>query len=326
VTIRRADAPAKVNLTLAVSERRPDGYHDLSTILVRVGLADRLTARPTGAGATTSLDADRLVATGLPAGPAADNLVLRALVALRRHLGLPASSLDVALEKVVPVAAGLGGGSSDAATAIAIASRAWGVTLDRAARLEVAAAVGSDVPFFALGAPAAWATGRGERLAALPAPAGAPACILAVGARGVATAAVFEAFDRARSAGGGATTGEAAAATERLARDLRAGLAATELVRRAAELRDANDLWRGLAALRPDVDELRASLEARSGRPWLLSGSGPTLFALYASLAEAREAIKDLESWPPGRRDSLRLIATGLGATHRPSIDTGGTA
>ena len=182
MTPRRAAAPAKVNLTLAVSERRADGYHDLSTILVRVGLADRLTARPTGAGATTTLDADRLVATGLPAGPVADNLVLRALVALRRHLDRPASPLDVALEKVVPVAAGLGGGSSDAAAAIAIASRAWGVTLDRAARLEVAAAVGSDVPFFALGAPAAWATGRGERLAALPAPAGAPACVLAVGA------------------------------------------------------------------------------------------------------------------------------------------------
>ena len=323
---RRAAAPAKVNLTLAVSERRADGYHDLSTIFIRIALADRLSARPTGAGATTTLDADRLVATGLPAGPAADNLVLRALVALRRHLDRPESPLDVALEKVVPVAAGLGGGSSDAAAAIAIASRAWAVTLDRAARLEVAAAVGSDVPFFALGAPAAWATGRGERLVALPAPAGAPACILAVGTRGVATAAVYEAFDRTRSSGGGGTTGWAAAATERLARDLRAGLPATDLVRRADELRDANDLWRGLAALRPDVDELRASLEAHSERPWLLSGSGPTLFALYASLAEARRAIQDLETWSAVRRDGVRLIATGLGATHRPSIDTGGTA
>ena len=105
-----------------------------------------------------------------------------------------------------------------------------------------------------------------------------------------------------------------------------AGLPAAELVRRAAELRDANDLWAALVALRPDVAQSRASLESRSGRPWLLSGSGPTLFALYASLTEAREAVQELGSGPAGRRDGVQLIAAGLGATHRRPIDTGGTA
>jgi 4-diphosphocytidyl-2-C-methyl-D-erythritol kinase len=325
VTVRRAAAPAKVNLTLAVSERRPDGYHDLSTILVRIGLADRLTARPTGGALTLGGNADHLHATGLPAGPVADNLVLRAAAALRHHLGRPEPPLEFGLEKVVPVAAGLGGGSSDAATALAVASRAWGVTLDRPARLRVAATVGSDVPFFALASAAAWATGRGERLAALPPPAGTPACVLAISRDGVATAAIFEAFDRLGPGRVGAWE-RAAAVTERLASGLRAGLPAVELVRGAAELRDANDLWDALVALRPDVERLRASLESRSGRPWLLSGSGPTLFALYASLAEARGAVQDLGSWPAGRRDGVRLIATGLGATHRRPIDTGGTA
>jgi 4-diphosphocytidyl-2-C-methyl-D-erythritol kinase len=325
VTVRRAAAPAKVNLTLAVSGRRPDGYHDLSTILVRIGLADRLTARPTSASPTLADDADRLDAVGLPAGPVADNLVLRAAAALRRHLARPLPPLEFGLEKVVPVAAGLGGGSSDAAAAVGVAARAWGVTLDRASRLTLAETVGSDVPFFALGAAAVWATGRGERLAALPAPAGAPACVLAVARDGVATAAVFEAFDRLPPRRGAAWE-RAAAATERLAGGLRAGLPAAELVGGAAELRDANDLWAALVALRPDLERLRASLESRSGRPWLLSGSGPTLFALYASLAEAREAVKELGSGPAGRRDGVRLIAAGLGATHRRPIDTGGTA
>lgn len=325
MTTRRTTAQAKVNLTLAVSDRRPDGYHDLSTVLVRVGLADRLTARPTGAGPTADTDADRLIVTGLAPGPAADNLVLRAAAALRRHLGRMEPPLGFGLEKVVPVAAGLGGGSSDAAAALAVASRAWGVTLDRASRLGVAATVGSDVPFFALGAAAAWATGRGERLTALPAPAGAPACVLAVSPQGAATAAVFDTFDRLRS-GRGAASGRAAAASERLAGGLRAGLPAEELVRRAGELRGANDLWTALAALRPDVKRLRETLEARSGRPWLLSGSGPTLFALYASLAEARRAADELASWSAGRRDGVRLLATSLGATPHGPIDTGGAA
>ena len=127
--------------------------------------------------------------TGLPAGPVADNLVLRAAAVLRRHVARPLPPLEFGLAKVVPVAAGLGGGSSDAAAAMTIAARAWGVTLDRATRLALAAMVGSDVPFFALGAAAAWATGRGERLTALPAPVGAPACVLAVTREGVATAA-----------------------------------------------------------------------------------------------------------------------------------------
>ena len=224
----------------------------------------------------------------------------------------------------MPVAAGLGGGSSDAAATIAVAARAWGLTLDRASRLALAAMVGSDVPFFALGAAAAWATGRGERLAALPAPVGAPACVLAVARDGVATAAVFEAFDRLRPGRG--DTRQPAATSERLASGLRAGPPGEELVRRAAELRDANDLWGALVALRPDVARLRASLESRSGRPWLLSGSGPTLFALYASLTEAREAVQELGLWPAGRRDGVQLIVAGLGATHRRPIDTGGTA
>ena len=325
MTVRRAAAPAKVNLTLAVSRRRPDGYHDLSTILIRVGLGDRLTVRPTGAAPVKRADAERLDTIGLPTGPSADNLVLHAAAALRRHLDRPEPPLAFGLEKVVPVAAGLGGGSSDAAAAMRVAARVWGTTLDRTARLKVAATVGSDVPFFALGAAAAWATGRGERLTPLPAPAGAPACVLAVAPHGVATAAIFAAFDRLGGRRADAWA-RASAVSERLATALWAGLPAAALVGLAGELREANDLWAALLTLRPEVGRSRAALEARSGRPWLLSGSGPTLFALYASLAEARGAVQELGAWPGVQRDGIRLIATSLGAAHARRIETGGTA
>jgi 4-diphosphocytidyl-2-C-methyl-D-erythritol kinase len=322
VNERRAAAHAKVNLTLAVAPRRPDGYHDLSTILVRLGLADRVTARSSGAPPSADASGDRLEVAGLSAGPDADNLVLRAAAALRRAIARPVPPLDFTLRKVVPMAAGLGGGSSDAAAALAVAGRSWELQLDRATRLRLAAAVGSDVPFFALGAAVAWATGRGEHLSALPSPAGGPACVLAVSAVGVSTAAVFEAFDR-RPARPGRMRPAAAETTERLAAALRAGLGAAGLVAWAGELHDANDLWAALAALRPDVERLRSALQARSGRPWLLSGSGPTLFALYASLAEAHQAVAELGSWSAGQSAGVDLIATTVGAAHRrPS--TGG--
>ncbi|HTS14386.1 MAG TPA: hypothetical protein VMH24_01885, partial [Candidatus Sulfotelmatobacter sp.] len=248
------------------------------------------------------------------------------VAALRAHVGRPEPALDHALHMVVPLAAGLGGGSSDAAAAVAVAARAWGLALDRPTRLAIGAQIGSDVPFFALGAAAAWATGRGERLAVLPAATGEPACLLAVSAGGVATADVFATLDRIRPADGGATPGGATEATASLAAALRTGLDAAALVARAGELREANDLWAALAALRPDVVRWRDALEAAAGRPWLLSGSGPTLVALYASLPEARVAAERLARHPAGRPDGARLIATPLGAARRRSSESEGAA
>ena len=146
---------------------RPDGYHELHSVMVPLDLADRLSVSILPSGGPDSLHVD-----GFDPGPVADNLVLRAFAAARRHAhpawgrAEPPPALAARLEKRIPVAAGLAGGSSDAAAAVDAALEAWGVELDPAARHRLAAELGSDVPFFLAGGPAL-VEGRGERLTPL---------------------------------------------------------------------------------------------------------------------------------------------------------------
>ena len=168
----RLSAPAKVNLTFEALGRRADGYHEVRTVLHAVSLADEiafapaddlslvaepLVAEPPGDGALSS-------AASAPTG--GDNLVLRAARLLRREAGVTAGAA-IRLRKRIPVAAGLGGGSSDAAATLRGLRRLWGLDLDADALRELAAQLGSDVPFFVTGG-AALAEGRGERLTPLP--------------------------------------------------------------------------------------------------------------------------------------------------------------
>ena len=130
-------APAKLNLTLAVVGRREDGFHDLHSVFVPLALADRLSLAPARADAGD----DTLHVTGFDAGPVEANLVLRAIAAARAAVGegpgRPATpALAARLEKHIPVAAGLGGGSSDAAAAFDGALEAWGAELDFERRLH----------------------------------------------------------------------------------------------------------------------------------------------------------------------------------------------
>jgi 4-diphosphocytidyl-2-C-methyl-D-erythritol kinase len=152
---------AKINLGLRVLGRRPDGFHEIDTVLQTVSLADRLLFRVLEGGRLRVL----CDAPGVPAGP--QNLVHRALESLRRAAGGPELGMEVRLRKGIPVGAGLGGGSSDAACALAVANELWGLGWD-AARLErLAAGLGSDVPFFLRGGTQR-ARGRGEVLEPLP--------------------------------------------------------------------------------------------------------------------------------------------------------------
>jgi 4-diphosphocytidyl-2-C-methyl-D-erythritol kinase len=182
-------APAKLNLTLAVVGRRPDGFHALHSVMVPLSLADRLSVA-LGRG-----DGDTLHVDGHDAGPLDGNLVLRAIAAAREAVGplggsagasgRPAGGpgpLAARLEKRIPVAAGLGGGSSDAAAAIDAALEAWGATLPATEVARLAAGLGSDVPFFLVGGPAL-VEGRGERVRPLPDPLGSPPAVLLVAPR-----------------------------------------------------------------------------------------------------------------------------------------------
>ena len=222
-------APAKLNLTLAVVGRRDDGYHTLHSVFVPLSLADRLSLAPTGG------DRDTLHVTGLDAGPPADNLVLRALAAARAAVGGgwpggpgPAPALAARLEKRIPVAAGLAGGSSDAAATVDGALEAWGAELDDHARLAVAVRLGSDVPFFLAGGPAL-VEGRGEQVAPLGGLRGTPGVVLVTPVVAVPTPDVFAAFDAIRTHGDGAVRMSSA----HLAEELRNGLTAANLVARA---------------------------------------------------------------------------------------------
>ncbi len=147
-------APAKVNLFLEVLRRRPDGYHDLATLMVAVGLYDTLEFKEEATDAVV-LHCDQ---PKLSTGP--DNLICRA-VELVRQTAKVSKGVSIRLWKRIPLAAGLAGGSSDAAATLAGLNRLWKLGWDRAKLVELGAQLGSYVAFF-FSTPAAWCTGRGE--------------------------------------------------------------------------------------------------------------------------------------------------------------------
>jgi 4-diphosphocytidyl-2-C-methyl-D-erythritol kinase len=284
-------APAKLNLTLAVVGSRPDGFHDLHSVMVPLALGDRLSlARAAasedslhvvgGAGGRTSLD------------PAGYDSIVRGIGEARRVVGRSVEAFPLAarLEKRIPLAAGLAGGSSDGAAAIDGALEAWGAAIPAHDRHAAAVATGSDVPFFLAGGPAL-VEGRGERVTPLAGITGEPPGILLVTpALPAPTASVFAAFD----------TDPAAAPVDRrsthvtsvhLAAELGGGgFRAADLVRRAGVLAVANDLAAATDLVVPGLRGLRRALSRRLGVPIGLTGSGPTLWALYAELAAAEAA------------------------------------
>jgi 4-diphosphocytidyl-2-C-methyl-D-erythritol kinase len=282
-------APAKLNLTLAVVGRRDDGFHDLHSVFVPLALHDVLTVAPAGTAGS-----DTLHVTGKDAGPVEANLVLRAISAVRAAIGegpgRPATPpLAARLEKRIPVAAGLGGGSSDAAAAIDAALEAWGAAdaLDTERRLAVAASVGSDAPFFLAGRPAL-IEGRGERVSPLTGIHGHPGILLVTPAVAVRTPDVFAVFDGSHLGSSG--DGSVRMTSAHLAQELGNGLSATDLVARAGVLASANDLLASAVLIAPGLVQVRRALTRLLARPIGLSGSGPTLWTLYPSLGEAQEA------------------------------------
>jgi 4-diphosphocytidyl-2-C-methyl-D-erythritol kinase len=273
----RAVAPAKVNLVLRVGPRRADGYHDLATLLVPLDLCDELRVRVwTGQGGP--------IGCRVPGRPDLDgpgNLAARAAEALRLRFGL-ADRISILLRKRIPVTAGLGGGSSDAAAVIRCLARAYGVR-SRQALAQVALSVGSDVPFF-LGSGAAWATGRGERLR----PARVPALDFLIAypsdpALAIRAGQAYAWLDAAR--------GIRASGRERAPK---AGFSGARLDarRRASAIRQiaarlANDLEAPCLAHRPPLERLRRAVAGAGSLSAILSGSGPAIFGLFGSRGEA---------------------------------------
>ncbi len=279
VTVR---APAKLNLYLHVTGRRPDGYHTLESLIAFVGLADTVTAAAAPAG-DFSLTVGGPFAGVLSGVAAGDNLVLRAARALARAAGVEAGAA-LHLDKHIPVAAGLGGGSADAAAALLALSALWGVPSDLPLA-DLALALGADVPV-CLAARPSFVSGIGEGLrpvAPLP-----DAGVLLVNPRvAVETAATFAAFDAAGapSLPPGAPVGPFASAAA-LAQAL-AGC--------------ANDLT---AAARGGAPVIAAVLDAIAGLPGCrlarMAGSGATCFGLFDDAVAAARAGQRLSATQTG--------------------------
>ncbi len=301
----RAQAPAKVNLALAITGQRDDGYHTLHSVFVRLALHDDLAVEVDGTAGR-----DILVIDGETQGAAADDLVLRASTQLRDTIAEPLPWLRFELIKRIPAAAGLGGGSSDAATAIDLALGAWGLRLHPGARLDAALRLGADVPFFSVGYPAAVVTGIGEGLQPLPALEPPAGLLLSTSAERLSTAAVFAEFGRHRA-------GESAVAerVDALAGVLREGVDGLTLAATTAMLRDANDLWAPATRCSRSLAPARAAAASTLGRPVMLTGSGPTLFAVYPSLAVAERAADQLQSERPAELEGAEIIVTSTATT-----------
>jgi 4-diphosphocytidyl-2-C-methyl-D-erythritol kinase len=267
-------APAKVNLTLRVVGRRADGYHLLDSLVVFAGVGDRLTVRPS-AGLS-------LVVTGpFGAGLAAesDNLVLRAARGLAEAAGIVARGA-LTLEKTLPLASGIGGGSADAAAALRLLARFWGVALPPEAMHRLALGLGADVPVCLAGR-AARMGGIGEVLApveALP-PLG---LVLVNPLVACPTPAVFRA--RAASGAGFSPADAVPASTMRTPAAFAAALAVS-----------GNDLEAPAIAVAPVIAGVLSSLRARPGCLLArMSGSGATCFGLFADAAEAARVAASL--------------------------------
>ena len=293
---------AKLNLTLEVGPREPDDLHSLRSVFLRIGLSDRLGVSPSGA------QRDSLALRGPVHAPVEGNLVLRAVELLRQRTGERLPALAMELDKRIPIGAGLGGGSSDAAAALALAQACWGLGIAPAALVELAIALGSDVPFFASGAQVALVEGRGERIATLPAVRTGTGVLTASTGGGLSTSAVFARHDELVAAGARA----AGAVTDELAAAFRSGLDGEGLAAWLPRLREANDLWPAASGLSPSLAIIRERLERHTGRPWPLTGSGSALFTLYPSADEAAAAGRAVAPLLATEYSRLTVIATDL--------------
>jgi 4-diphosphocytidyl-2-C-methyl-D-erythritol kinase len=276
VTVR---VPAKVNLQLAVGPARADGYHSLVTVFHAVSLFDEVTVRPADQTALTVTGED---AAAVPAD--ASNLAWRAADALARFTGRVDAGVEIQIRKRIPVAAGLAGGSADAAAALVACNELWQAGLSQRELAGIGAELGSDVPFALMGGTAV-GRGRGEQLTPALA-AGTYHWALAFGLAGLSTANVYATCDRLRASR--AAAGDAPPPPEpELSHPLMTALRSGDPAAVGPLL--SNDLQPAALSLQP---ELRRTLAA--GREYdalgaIVSGSGPTCAFLARDARHARE-------------------------------------
>jgi 4-diphosphocytidyl-2-C-methyl-D-erythritol kinase len=280
-------APAKLNLGLYLGKPREDGLHELCSLFEPLALADLLRI--------TEAERDEVICPGVEG----ENLAARALRALRER-GWDAPPLRIEIEKRTPVAAGLGGGSADAAAVLRLAAdpecvRSFGRIATKSANSQaVVAELGADVPS-QLRPALALVRGAGERVEPLPAPTEHAVLLLPSGG-GLSTKDVFDEADRLE-------LGRDEAELDRVAGELRIAAGAGASPLSYLDLL-VNDLEPAAVSLRPDIGDALDVLRRTSAGAVFLSGSGPTVVGLFPSLADAEAAAAELD-----RPDTIVCLA-----------------
>ncbi len=271
-------APAKINFGLRVLKKRPDGYHEIETVLQMVSLFDDLWIEEGGTGIQVETDRD-----DLPGGEG--NLIYRAAELLGRESGR-SPAVRIRLTKRIPIAAGLGGGSSDAAATLVGLNRLWDLHFSRDRLMALAGEIGMDVPFF-LFSPSAFAKGRGEILEKLPSPSPPLWILLLNPGVKVSTAWAYQSLKLGLTIKHKnisipkfftAFSGEGRISLE-------------------------NDLERATFKEYPRLKEIKATLETSGALHVLMSGSGPTIFGLFPDKDKAQAVQKRL-----GERKDLSVF------------------
>lgn len=267
---------AKINLTLDVLGKRPDGYHEVEMVMQSIDLYDRLEFSPGTGGISLTVEG-----SGVP--PGEDNLVYRAAELIRSYCKVKAGA-HIRLIKAIPVAAGLGGGSADAAATLATLNNIWGMGLSLSELMLLGEQLGADIPFCLLGG-TALARGKGEKLEQLP-PCPQLGLVLVNPPFGVSTASVYRAF----------SPGTAAKRP-----DNRAMVKAIGEGKVSAIVENlCNVLEPVTAKMHPEIASIKEKLGEAGALGALMSGSGPTVFGLAENL-EAARAVAARYTGPGGR-------------------------
>ena len=259
-------SPAKVNLYLRVLRKRDDGYHDILSLMQRISLFDEMTFAPTGSGIAVFCPG-----TTLPEGEG--NIVYRTAAAFFSRIGT-SPGIEITIRKRIPIAAGLGGGSSNAATTLMTLNDMYGSPMTREELMRIGTGLGADVPFFIFGK-TAWASGIGDRF--METPSFPPFWFVLINPGfPISTKWVYQGLNF------GLTKQDINYSIPRFStkEDVIGGL--------------TNDLEKVTVKVHPVLDEIKALLLASGARGALMSGSGPTVFGIFTDRESAEKAEEEL--------------------------------
>jgi 4-diphosphocytidyl-2C-methyl-D-erythritol kinase len=296
-------APAKINLYLKVRNKRKDGYHNLCSLMQMVGLYDHLTFQEAPSGI-------RLHIENSPFPPGHDNLIVQAAKLLQKEMGTnqkgERTGVRITLIKNIPVSAGLGGGSSDAVATLIGLNRLWSLHWSRKKLAKIGEQLGSDLPFFFQG-PTAWVTGRGEEVEKVN-----PLFAKGVSASGGFASTVYDKWAVLVNPGVPVSTAEVFKDYSKafVLTNSKSNISIEKLSVRKPTieevfLRPYNDLEKVTLKKLPALLAIKKRLKTLGGEAVLMSGSGPTLFALFPGYATAKKAAASMKG-----RSSLQVWVT----------------